>query len=96
MKENIGRKLSIQEIAEHLGYSSTFFSSLFSQRTGYPPLNYFNMLKIQEACNMLKSDEIRINQVCCKIGIEDAYYFSRLFKKIMGMSPKDYRKLKKG
>lgn len=57
---------------------------------------YFNMLKIQQACALLDFTEIKINQVCYKVGIEDPYYFSRLFNKIMGMPPKEYKKLKKG
>lgn len=54
------------------------------------------MLKIQQACALLDFTEIKINQVCYKVGIEDPYYFSRLFNKIMGMPPKEYKKLKKG
>ena len=96
MKENIERKLTLQEIAKHTGYSISRFSSLFSQRTGYSPLTYFNMLKIQQACYLLDFTNIKINQVCYKIGIDDPYYFSRLFNKIMGMPPKEYKKLKKG
>lgn len=96
MKENIERKLTLQEIAKHTGYSISRFSSLFSQRTGYSPLSYFNMLKIQQACYLLDFTNIKINQVCYKIGIDDPYYFSRLFNKIMGMPPKEYKKLKKG
>ena len=37
-----------------------------------------------------------VNQICYKIGIEDCYYFSRLFTKIMGISPREYKKAKKG
>lgn len=53
MKENIERKLTLKEIAKHTGYSISYFSALFSQRTGYAPLVYFNMLKIQQACSLL-------------------------------------------
>lgn len=96
MKENIEKKLSLQEIATHTGYSSSHFSVLFSKRTGYAPLAYFNQLKIQQACQLLDFTDMKVNQVCFKIGIEDTYYFSRLFSKIMGMSPRDYKKMKKG
>lgn len=99
MKENIEKKLTLQEIAAHTGYSSSHFSVLFSQRTGYAPLAYFNQLKIQQACQLLDFTDMKVNQVCYKIGIEDTYYFSRLFSKIMGMPPreyKEYKKMKKG
>ena len=96
MKENIEKKLTLQEIAEHIGYSPSHLSVLFNQRTGYPPLAYFNQLKIQSACQLLDFTDMKINQICYKVGIEDCYYFSRLFHKVMGMSPMTYRKMKKG
>lgn len=96
MKENIERHLSLQEMAEHLGYSTSHFSMLFRKKTGHSPLSYFNLLKIQQACFILDSTDMKINQICYKIGIEDTYYFSRLFHKIMGISPKEYRKKQKG
>lgn len=96
MKENIEKKLTLTEIAKHIGYSPSHFSILFSKYTGCSPVNYFNQLKIQQACQLLDFTDMRINQICYKIGIEDSYYFSRLFSKIMGMSPKEYKKKKKG
>lgn len=96
MKENIENKLTVSQIAGHIGYSASHFSSLFSMRTGYAPIDYFNRLKIQHACYLLDCTDMRINQVCYKIGISDCYYFSRLFSRIMGVSPKVYRQNKKG
>lgn len=96
MKENIEKKLELGEIAGHIGYSPSHFSILFSKRTGHSPINYFNQLKIQQACQLLDFSEMKINQICYKIGIEDTYYFSRLFSKIMGMSPREYKKQIKG
>lgn len=96
MKENIEKRLSLEEIARSTGYSPSYFSVLFSQRTGYPPLTYFNQLKIQKACQLLDFTDMKVNQVCYKVGIEDSYYFSRLFRKVMGMSPIAYKRMKKG
>lgn len=96
MQENIEKKLTLQDIATHTGYSSSHFSVLFSKRTGYAPLTYFNQLKIQQACQLLDFTDMKANQICYKIGIEDNYYFSRLFTKVMGMSPIQYKKMKKG
>lgn len=96
MKENIEKRLSLEEIARSTGYSPSYFSVLFSQRTGYPPLTYFNQLKIQKTCQLLDFTDMKVNQVCYKVGIEDSYYFSRLFRKVMGMSPIAYKRMKKG
>ena len=96
MKENIEKKLSLTEIADHIGYSPSHFSILFNKRTGYSPIYYFNQLKIQQACQLLDFTDMKINQVCYKVGIDDSYYFSRLFSKMMGMSPKLYKKQQKG
>lgn len=96
MKENMEKRVTLQDISDHIGYSPSHFSMLFKKKTGHSPLSYFNLLKIQQACLMLDSTDMKINQICYKIGIEDTYYFSRLFSKIMGMAPREYRKSKKG
>lgn len=96
MKENLEKRLTLSDLAVHTGYSPSHFSALFSKRTGYAPLTYFNQLKIQQACHLLDFTDMKVNQICFKIGIEDTYYFSRLFRKVMGMSPREYKKQKKG
>ena len=96
MKENMEKHLSLEEISTQIGYSPSHFSMLFKKQTGHSPLTYFNLLKMQQACLLLDTTDMKINQICYKIGIEDTYYFSRLFSKIMGMSPREYRKSKKG
>ncbi len=96
MKENLEKKIPLDEIAGHIGYSTSYFTTIFNKRTGYAPLTYFNQLKIQQACKLLDFTDMKINQICHKIGIDDTYYFSRLFSKTMGMSPREYKKQKKG
>lgn len=96
MNESIEKKLTLETIANYVGYSVSHFSTLFKNKTGYTPLNYFNQLKIQKSCQLLDFTDTKINQVCYKVGIEDSYYFSRLFRKIMGISPKQYKQRKKG
>ncbi len=91
MKENVERHLTLQDVLDYVGYSSTRFSALFKKETGSSPLAYFNRLKIEYACQMLKTTDMHINRICYKVGIEDSLYFSRMFSKAMGMSPSEYR-----
>lgn len=96
MKENIEKKITLLQFANYVGLSTSYFSKLFLERTGYSPVNYFNQIKIQKACQLLDFTDLKVNQISYKLGIEDTYYFSRLFKKIMRISPRVYRKIKKG
>ena len=92
MEENIETSLSLNEVANYLGYSVSHLSAMFKKAMGVSPINYFNQLKIKEACNLLRESNMKISQISHKVGISDSYYFSRLFTKIMGISPKEYRK----
>lgn len=95
MEENIERQLTLKDIANYTGYSVSHLSSLFSNSTGHSPMNYFNMLKVKKACELLDTTNLKITQVSCMVGIEDSLYFSRLFRKIIGISPKQYREKEK-
>lgn len=92
LKENVGRRLTLDDMAAYAGYSVSHFSAVFRRNTGLSPLSYFNQLKIKEACSMLETTDIQINQLCFKVGIDDPYYFSRLFTRITGCSPQAWRK----
>lgn len=96
MRENVRKRLILKEIADYVGFSPSHFSTLFQSKTGYSPLNYFIQLKIQEACHHLDFTDMKINQISMLIGFEDPFYFSRLFSKTMGVSPREYREMKKG
>jgi AraC-like DNA-binding protein len=83
-------------MSDYLEISASHFSLIFQKKTGYSPLNYFNQLKIQEACHYLDFSDQKVNQISMLIGFEDPFYFSRIFAKTMGLSPSEYRSKKKG
>ena len=92
MKENLGKNFLIKEMASQANYSVSRFSELFRAKTGYAPLQYFLQLKIQKSCQYLYFTKMNIKEICKEIGFEDQYYFSRMFKKQMQLSPIQYRK----
>jgi len=92
MLENLERKLKLEEMADEVKLSASHFSRLFTGRTGHSPINYFIQLKIQRACRLLDNSDRSIAEVAREMGFEDQFYFSRLFRKVMNMSPRLYRK----
>lgn len=91
LKNRIAEPTTLKDIADHVHLSVSHFSSIFHKKTGYSPIEYFNHLKIQHACQLLQFTNQRIFEIALAIGIEDPYYFSRLFSTHMGISPKNYR-----
>jgi AraC-like DNA-binding protein len=91
MRQNLDRLRSLEEIAASVNFSASHYSAMFRKKTGFSPIEYFNHLKIQKACQYLIFTELRIKEISDKLGIEDPFYFSRMFNKLMGMSPNQYR-----
>lgn len=90
-EENIEHEITLKSVSDFVGKSPSHLSSVFKEKIGYSPLNYFTLLKIKKACEMLDNSGMKINQISLKLGYDDPYYFSRQFSKVMGMSPKSYR-----
>lgn len=96
MKANLETSLALSDLAEKAGLSESHFSLMFKKKTGMTPITYFSHLKIQKACQMLDFSNFHIKEIAQHVGFDDPYYFSRVFSRIMGMSPMKYRKNKKG
>lgn len=91
MQSELHNVLTVEDMAKKCGLSVSHFSSLFRKATGMSPLDYFIHLKLQKACLLLYSTETKVKKVAAAIGYNDPYYFSRLFKKHMKLSPEQYR-----
>ncbi|MDQ5929228.1 MAG: hypothetical protein QG594_1006 [Bacteroidota bacterium] len=95
MKTHLNQLLSIEILANQACYSISRYSELFKQKTGYAPIQFFIRLKIQKSCEYLYFTNLTIKEICKEVGFEDPYYFSRMFKKQLGLSPSAYRKNRK-
>lgn len=96
MKKNINKTLTLDQLASYVSLSKNYLVYLFHKKTGYSPVDYFIHLKIQLACQYLDTTDLSIKEIGELVGYHDSYYFSRIFKKIMQQSPKQYRILSKG
>jgi AraC family transcriptional regulator of arabinose operon len=95
MKNHLENIFSVEELARKHQVSTSHYSRLFHQKTGSSPIQYFNQLKIHKSCQYLYFTDKNIKEICTELGFNDQYYFSRLFKKLMGISPAKYRSKEK-
>jgi AraC family transcriptional regulator of arabinose operon len=92
LRQNLDKRLSLDDMAEQARLSKSHFLRLFREQTGYSPVDYFIHLKMQHACMLLSVTHKTIREISFEIGYEDPYYFSRIFKKVIGVSPRSYRR----
>ncbi|WP_308635731.1 AraC family transcriptional regulator [Paenibacillus silvisoli] len=96
MRERLESNLSLDELAVHVSLSKQHLNHVFKQSTGFAPIDYYLRMKIQRAGQLLDLTERSMKDICLSLGFKDPYYFSRLFKKMIGMSPTEYRNKLKG
>ena len=83
----------ILRYAQACGISESYFRMLFREWAGMGPIEYRNRLRIAHAKSYLINSTMLVDEVSTLVGFEDTFYFSRLFKKLTGMSPRTFRKL---
>ncbi|MDD2459042.1 MAG: AraC family transcriptional regulator [Eubacteriales bacterium] len=93
LEENLTEHIDFQALARQHNISPSHFRAVFKAITGLPPVEYLNRLRMVRAIEYLKSDALPTGEICMAVGIEDANYFSRLFRKIIGYSPREFRNL---
>jgi AraC-like DNA-binding protein len=91
MQKNLARAISLRELAQLAHMSVSRYEAAFVARTGCPPKAYFNQMKIQAACRLLSDTTQPAKEIAAALGYADPYYFSRLFKKLVGRSPVQFR-----
>ena len=96
MVEHLDQPLRLEDFAREAGLSVSHFSDRFRAQTGQSPMSYFIHLKMRFACRLLDLSGKPVKSVAIETGYRDPYYFSRVFKKSMGISPEKYRDIQKG
>ena len=91
LEKNLDKKLTLKKLADEVGYSPTYLSTLFKKETNYSPISYFSHLKILKACELLDYTRMKVKEISFSLAYADPYYFTRDFKMKMGLSPRNYR-----
>lgn len=92
IEEHYSESLTVADVAEKIGISSGYLSTIFNQELGLGFAEYLNGLKVEHACVYLEQNYLKVYEIAYKVGFHDEKYFTKVFKKIKGMTPKDYRR----
>mgnify|MGYP000596164251 FL=1 len=83
--------ISLHMVAAEVGFSPNHFSTVFSQETGQTFVEYLTAVRIEAAKHLLTNGNSRMSDIAFDVGYQDSHYFSYLFKKHVGVSPREYR-----
>lgn len=92
IRENYHNNLSLDNVAQQVFISPYYLSHLFKEELGITFVEYLTRVRLEEAKKLLKEPNLSIEAVASEVGYDDASYFSKVFKKNMGISPNQYRK----
>lgn len=92
LQHNFSAEYSVQELANRCHVSVGRFSMLFKSRTGVSPQRYLIDLRLTHAQQLLRDTHLGIQQIAAAVGYSDAFYFSRLFRSHIGLSPSAFRR----
>lgn len=83
--------ISLRDVAGHVSLSNNHFCTVFSQETGITFTEYLTDLRLSKARELLRATQLRASEIAYQVGYNDPHYFSYLFKKHMGVSPREFR-----
>lgn len=88
--------ISLNSVAASVGMSPSYFSSIFSREMGKTFVEYLTEIRIEKAKELLACSSMKSSEIGYEVGYKDPHYFSYIFKKTLGCSPKEYRSKRKG
>lgn len=92
ISENYMNDITLDMFAKNMYLSQVYISKIFKEATGYSPINYLIKVRLAKAKELLEEDDLPIKVISRKVGYEDAYHFSKLFKKYYGYPPSEAKK----
>ncbi len=91
IETNYSRQITVEEISNHVGINRKYLTKLFNEKMDDSPKNYLIQYRINKACRLLKQSTLSIQEVSHSVGYTDALVFSKIFKKVIGTCPREYR-----
>lgn len=92
VEEHYYENLTLADVAQKVGISAGYLSTLFQKQLSKGFVDYLNEIRIEHACTYLQQNYLKTYEIAYKVGFNDEKYFSKVFKKIKGRSPSEYRK----
>ena len=93
LKENVERKITVDDICETLHYNKSYLFRQFKAETGETIMSYYTRLKIERAKRLLRETSFSVAQIADKLAFDTPNYFSKTFKKLTGYTPLQYKKM---
>ena len=90
VEQELETPIRVSDLAERCGYSENYFRQVFRESVGMAPNAYINQRKIAKAKELMLYSEQNVTQIAEQLGYQSIHYFSRLFKKVTGITPTDY------
>ena len=91
LEENYANDISLDEVSQNVDISPYYFSKLFKDATGCTFIEYLTGLRIEKAKELITGSDLTMKEICQQVGYADPNYFSRIFKKNVGLSPTEYK-----
>lgn len=91
ISQNFAETITLDDVAGHVHLNPAYFSTIFKQSTGSSFKEYLNMIRIEEGKRLLSSTNFPIIDIAMAVGFEDQSYFSKVFKRYTGLTPKQFR-----
>lgn len=92
IEEHYYENLMQVDVAQRVGISAGYLSTLFQKQLSIGFVDYLNEIRIEHACTYLRQSYLKTYEIAYKVGFKDEKYFSKVFKKIKGQSPSEYRR----